>query len=147
MSVLIIEDDESVRTALAEVLTDEGYEVELACDGQEALHVLELGPLPSLILLDLSLPNMDGVEFRARQLGNPHWASIPVIIISAQPDVERRARQLGADDFLAKPMSYDALIHVVQNRSVTSVASGGPDERGLARTLQEAWELLRSRTP
>jgi CheY-like chemotaxis protein len=143
MDVLIIEDDVGVRTSLAEVLRDEGYGVLEATDGQEALTLLDREELPSLILLDLMMPNMDGVEFRARQLGDARLAKIPIIVISARPDGEARARLLAADDFLAKPMSFEALLHSVQHRAITTVAP--MDERLRARTLREAYDLLRQR--
>jgi CheY-like chemotaxis protein len=143
MEVLIIEDDAGVRSSLAEVLRDEGYDVLLASDGHEALALLDRADAPSLILLDLMMPNMDGVEFRARQLADERLAKIPIIVISARPDGEARARLLAADDFLAKPMSFEALIHVIQHRAVTSVTP--MDERLRARTLREAYDLLRTR--
>jgi CheY-like chemotaxis protein len=67
------------------------------------------------------MPEMDGIEFRVRQLADSRLASIPVIVISARPDVERRAKQLLVDDFLPKPMNFEELLHVVQNRAITVV--------------------------
>jgi CheY-like chemotaxis protein len=146
MGVLIVEDDAGVRDALVGVLREEGYEVAAVADGAAALRLLEAGPLPSLILLDLMMPNMDGVEFRARQLAHPRWAQIPVIVLSAHSDVEQRAKQLAADDFLPKPMSCEALLHAVQNRAVTSVSATAA-RQARALTLQEAWRRLRTRSP
>jgi CheY-like chemotaxis protein len=147
MSVLIIEDDEGVRESIAGLLRDEGYDVDTAGDGQEALDKLSSEPYPTLIVLDLMMPGMPGEEFRARQLSDPKLADIPVIIISARPDVARRAQRLRADDYLAKPMSFEALIHAVQNRAVTQAGARGeanrPGTRGL--TLKEAWALLNRR--
>jgi CheY-like chemotaxis protein len=119
MSVLVIEDDDGVRESLAAVLRDEGYEVELAASGAEALRRLEHEPLPTLILLDLMMPGMDGIDFRRAQLADARLREVPVIIVSARPDVAHQARQLGADDFLRKPMSFEELLHVVQNRALT----------------------------
>ncbi len=143
MDVLIIEDDPGVRASLAEVLRDEGYGVLVASDGQEALALLDREKLPGLILLDLMMPNMSGVEFRAHQLSDERLAKIPIIVISARPDGEARAKLLAADDFLAKPMSFEALIHVIQHRAVTTVTP--MDERLRAHTLREAYDLLRQR--
>ncbi len=141
MSVLIIEDDEGVRHSLAELLYEEGYDVQLAGDGSDALALLQEEPLPSLILLDLMMPTMNGGEFRARQLSDPRLASIPVIVVSARPDVSERAKELAADDFLMKPMSFEALIHVVQNRAITVVTSTSLP--GKPKTLAEAWRTLK----
>jgi CheY-like chemotaxis protein len=141
MSVLIIEDDEGVRHSLAELLGEEGYDVKVASDGSDALALLQEEPLPSLILLDLMMPTMNGGEFRARQLSDPRLASIPVIVVSARPDVSEVAKELAADDYLMKPMSFEALIHVVQNRAITVVTSTSLP--GKPKTLQEAWKTLK----
>jgi CheY-like chemotaxis protein len=146
MSVLIIEDDEGVRESIAGLLRDEGYAVDTASDGAEALAKLSSEPYPTLIVLDLMMPGMPGEEFRAHQLSDPKLADIPVIIISAKPDLARRAQLLRADDWLAKPMSFEALIHAVQNRAITQAGGGAhakPGARGL--TLKEAWALLNVR--
>ncbi len=125
MSILIIEDDEGVGPSIAHLLRDEGYEVELVTSGQVALDRLRSDPLPSLILLDLMMPGMDGIEFRVRQLADARLARIPVIVISARPDVATKARDLLVEDFLAKPMNFEELLHVVQNRA-TTVVTGAP---------------------
>ena len=126
MSILIVEDDEGVREALASILTDEGYTVEAAANGETALQRLAGGSaLPTLILLDLMMPNMDGIHFRERQLADPLLRAVPVVIISARPDVERQAAALHADAFLRKPMSFEERLHVVQNRAITEV--GAPE--------------------
>src|SRR5438132_11402148 len=124
-SVLVIEDDDGVSLSVAALLRDEGYAVEVANGGAAAMRRLQRGPLPTLILLDLMMPDMDGIEFRQRQLADPAFAKIPVIILSARPDVGYQAALLHADDFLRKPMSFEALLHVVQNRAITAVGSTG----------------------
>ena len=95
-----------------------------AASAQEALAMLRREPV-ELILLDLMMPHMDGVDFRARQLADPALRNIPVVIISARPDVARQAAELHVDDFLRKPMSFEELLHVVQNRAITEV--GAPE--------------------
>ena len=125
MGVLIVEDDEGVRDAIAAILREEGYEVDVAASGAAALHRLAEGARPSLILLDLMMPEMDGIAFRRRQLDDPALRAIPVVIISARPDVARQAERLHAAAFLQKPMSFEELLHVVQNRATTEVGAGG----------------------
>jgi len=125
MSVLIIEDDDGVRDSLAAILREEGYVVEVAGSGTEAFAHLRSRPHPTLILLDLMMPEMDGIDFRQRQLEDAELRKIPVIIISARPDIARQAARLGADGFLQKPMSFEELLHLVQNRAITEV--GAPD--------------------
>ena len=144
MSILIVEDDEGVQEALANVLSEEGYEVEVARDGNEALQRLESGPAPSLILLDLMMPQMDGIEFRARQLANSRLANIPVIVVSARPDARSTAERLGAVDVLPKPMHFDALLHAVQNTAITVVRTA--DLPGKPKSLREAWRALTSKS-
>jgi CheY-like chemotaxis protein len=121
MSILIIEDDDGVRDTIASILRDEGYAVETACDGVAALQRVSQGPLPSLILLDLMMPGMDGLDFRSRQLADPELRSIPTVIISARPDVAQKAAKLQVGTFLQKPMSFEELLHVVQNLAITAV--------------------------
>src|SRR5437868_11724547 len=82
--ILIVDDDESIRTSLADVLGDEGYVVATAADGLEALEYLRHSTLvPCLILLDLWMPRLNGQGFREQQLANRDWLSIPVVVISA----------------------------------------------------------------
>ncbi len=140
MSILIIEDDEGVRSSIRDVLETEGYSVEVAQDGGEALRRLQAEPLPSLILLDLLMPGMDGEEFRTRQLTDPRTANIPVVVLSARPDGRQRARRLHAADYLRKPMSFEELLHVVQNQAITVV--NATDSHELVRTIEEAWSAL-----
>jgi CheY-like chemotaxis protein len=123
MSILVIEDDDGVSLSVATLLRDEGYQVEVASGGAAAMRRLRHGPLPSLILLDLMMPDMDGIEFREQQLADPKLREVPVIILSARPDVGYQAARLRADDFLRKPMSFEALLHIVQNRAITSVGT------------------------
>ena len=125
MSILIVEDDDGVRESLSEILVEEGYSVDTVPDGPTALRYLQDHPLPTLILLDLVMPNMSGAEFRNRLLADEQLAAIPIIVLSARNDGAKIARLLGAEDFLSKPMNFDELIHVVQNRAVTEV--GGID--------------------
>ena len=140
MSILIVEDDEGVQLTLTTLLREEGYEVEFASDGSEALSRLSEGPPPSLILLDLNLPRMDGVEFRSRQLADSRIANVPVIIVSARPDAQQTAKRLGAADVLPKPMSFRALLEAVQNTAITVVSAA--DLPGKPRSLREAWRAL-----
>lgn len=143
MSILVVEDDEAVGVALAGALREEGYEVEIATDGREALARLEGGAAPSLILLDLMMPRMDGLAFRERQLADHRLAGIPVIVMSAHPDAKATAKRIGAADAIAKPMQLDELLLVVQNTAITVVTSTALP--GSPQTIGDAWEALRGR--
>ncbi|MDB4970198.1 MAG: two-component response regulator [Myxococcales bacterium] len=140
MSILIVEDDEGVQESLATLLRMEGYDVETVSDGSAALRRLSDEPPPNLILLDLIMPHMDGVEFRSRQLADSRIANIPVIIVSACAEARGTAERLGAVDFLLKPMSFEALLLAVQNTAITVVTTQGIP--GSPKSLREAWRAL-----
>jgi CheY-like chemotaxis protein len=112
--ILVVDDDRDIRDSLVELLTEHGYPAIGAGNGVEALEVLRTSAsLPALILLDLMMPVMDGREFRERQLENPAWIAIPVIVISAYNDVEQQARAL-ALDHLRKPLAMRPLMDAVR---------------------------------
>jgi len=111
--ILVVDDDSSSRTALEELLTDEGYEVELAQDGFKALA--KLGEVsPDLIITDQKMPNMDGLEL-LRQLTSRD-DGIPVIMVTAFGAVKSAVEALraGAYDYLTKPVNFDELLAVVE---------------------------------
>jgi DNA-binding response OmpR family regulator len=119
MSVLVIEDDGNVRGRVRQILKEEGFIVDAFADAKAALRHLKRCPPPTLILLDLGLPEIDGAQFRKKQLRDPKLEAIPVIVVSGHPDVREQAARLGASDYLAKPFTCEELLHVVQNRAVT----------------------------
>lgn len=106
-SILLVEDDEQTRRAVAANLEGHGYLVRAAPDGEEALVLWELRR-PDLILLDLGLPGMDGLGVLRRVRRD---ASTPVIVLSARGEERHKveALDLGADDYLAKPFGMDEL--------------------------------------
>lgn len=111
--VLVVDDDPEIRDGIVELLREEGHEAFGAVHGGQALEKLAAGPRPSLILLDLMMPVMDGVAFRAKQLEDPEIADIPVAVISAFRDVEETAKALGAKAVLKKPIDLSDLFEVV----------------------------------
>jgi two-component system, chemotaxis family, chemotaxis protein CheY len=112
--VLVVEDDSYVRDAILEVLTDSGYTPVGAANGAEALARLgATSEAPAVILLDLMMPVMDGWQFRARQQGDPTLAAIPVVVLTAQPNIEESARALRAAGTLKKPVQLDVLLATV----------------------------------
>jgi CheY-like chemotaxis protein len=113
-TLLLVEDDHDVRDAIVDVLRDEGYELVCASDGQEALDLLRGGLSPALILLDLMMPGMDGFGFRAEQQRDPALSRIPVVVLTADRHAGQRARDLGAEGYLAKPMRLEALISMIR---------------------------------
>jgi two-component system response regulator MprA len=83
-TILLVDDDEGIRDALSELLEDEGFEVQMASTGDEALRLLQTGEVqPAVIVLDVMMPGMDGVTFRRTQVATPALARIPVIVATA----------------------------------------------------------------
>jgi len=111
--VLLVEDDADLREVMEEALRMKGLEVATAANGVEALQYLREGPLPAVILLDLMMPVMDGETFRKLQREAPQWAQIPVCILSADRDLAKRAKEMGIDIFLSKPVNLDDVVSIV----------------------------------
>ncbi|HKY36720.1 MAG TPA: sigma-54 dependent transcriptional regulator [Polyangiaceae bacterium] len=111
--ILVVDDEATARNGLAKLLEQEGYPIELAADGQEALASVTENP-PGLIITDLKMPNMDGMEL-LKQLGE-RGIEIPAIVTTAFGDVATAvaAMRAGAEDYLTKPIDFDALLLVVE---------------------------------
>jgi len=109
MKILIVDDERAVRESLRRALELEGYEIELAADGEEALRRLELEPSPDAAILDVLMPGIDGLEVcrRLRLRGN----IVPVLMLTARAEVDSRVAGLdaGADDYLPKPFALAEL--------------------------------------
>ena len=113
-NVLVVEDDELTREVVTLMLEGQGYAVQEAGDGQEALDRLREGPRPGCILLDLRMPRMDGRQFRSRQRQDPALAGVPVVVVSAEPELAAEAASLGAAGYLQKPVRAEALLAAVR---------------------------------
>ncbi len=102
-TVLVVEDSEATRQMVEHLLRMEGYETLSAGNGQEALKVLER-ERPDLVLLDVMMPEMDGLTFLGRLRQLDQWRKLPVIMMTARFDAKTvgRAEELGAGDFLVK---------------------------------------------
>jgi two-component system response regulator MprA len=111
--VLVVDDDVDIRATLADVLVDEGYTVETAGDGLDALELLRGGLAPGLILLDLMMPRCDGADFRQAQLADPRLAGFPVVLLSATAKLDEKHGALRADAYLKKPVQLDELLATV----------------------------------
>jgi CheY-like chemotaxis protein len=113
--ILVVEDDPTAREWLRLGLARAGYAVRAVADGRQALDYLRGGDLPTVIVLDLNMPVMDGWEFRREQQAHPVYATVPVIILSSQPDLENQAASLGVAACLRKPLEVlDALLKLIQ---------------------------------
>ena len=108
--VLIVEDDAAIRGLLEDLLREDGCSVALARGGAEALALMR-GRRPDLVLLDLMLPDIDGWTFLKLRERERALADVPVLVISAAgPAGVRRAQELGAPIFLAKPFNLDEVL-------------------------------------
>lgn len=112
-TVLVVEDDDSIRYSLRLMLQMEGYDVVDACNGQAALDLLKTNLNPCLIFLDLTMPIMDGYEFLRLKNEDVSLASIPVAIYSAIADKSMKIG--GVVHVVNKPGSFDDLIALVKN--------------------------------
>jgi CheY-like chemotaxis protein len=110
---LVVDDDPDILEALSEILESEGFGIQQARNGLEALELVAKLQ-PNLILLDLMMPVMDGWEFAERMRGRSDWAQIPVIVLSADRNIGTKARELGALGYLAKPFELNELLTMVQ---------------------------------
>jgi DNA-binding response OmpR family regulator len=107
----VVDDDSAIRHTIAEILLDEGYDVRCAADGLEALSVLgERSLRPTLIILDLWMPHMDGVKFRELQTSIRAFAKVPVLVITAARFLPRELNGLGLTNVLRKPLELDELL-------------------------------------
>jgi CheY-like chemotaxis protein len=113
-TVLVVEDHADLREMLTVLLESEGFQVQTASNGKEALDSLKQGERPSVILLDLMMPVMSGDEFRRRQLQEPEYADVPVICMTAAHDGPQRAARLNAAQYFQKPVDFDRLITAVR---------------------------------
>ncbi len=120
-SVLVVEDEPAIRALLVEFLCGEGYQVEVARDGHEALQLLyERGPLqrPGVVLLDMMLPTMDGLD--VLQDLKAHGVGVPVVAMSASHEALIKALAAGARAILPKPFDLDRLLWTLERQGATA---------------------------
>ena len=111
-SVLVIDDDESIRDLLRMHLSAAGYEVHVAEDAIAAGYLVLRSP-PDLIICDINMPHMDGFEFVAALKADTTLPKIPVIFLTSNEEGDERGRQLGAVGYIVKPVRADRLLALV----------------------------------
>ena len=117
-SVLVVDDDDDIRTTIRDVLEDQGFTVACAANGREALEMLLRDERkPALILLDLTMPQMDGWTFRQEQQKVPRLAQIPVVLFSGHQDAAQAAQSLHAAALMTKPLRLEGLMTLVEQLS------------------------------
>lgn len=126
--ILVVEDEQDIREAMGSLLEMEGFQVLTAANGSEALRQLrEPGPRPSLILLDLMMPVMNGWAFIAERDKDPALSPIPVVVVSGMHGTEAAAASLHAVACVRKPLQAETLIDLARRYS-----SAAPDGLGAA---------------
>jgi len=131
--ILCIEDDRETAALIAEELVDRGFDVSLAYGGVEGLMAI-MKSTPDLVLCDISMPSMTGLEVleRLNEIA-PRFGKIPFVFLTALVDRENelRARRLGADDYVTKPIDFERLCFIIRARLA-----------GVARTRQSPRRVL-----
>src|ERR1700730_4672411 len=124
--ILCIEDDRETAALIAEELVDRGFEVTVAHDGREGLAAI-LKTMPDLVLSDISMPLMSGFELLERLIDlAPRFGKMPFVFLTAltDRDNELKGRQLGADDYVTKPIDFDVLTTIIAARLAGVARSG-----------------------
>ncbi len=113
-TILIVDDEKDLLLLIKEVLEEHHYHVLMADNGKEALDLISQEGVPDLILLDMSMPVMNGWTF-SQLFADNYGRSCPIVIMTAADDSETRAMEIGADSYLGKPFDMDTLIKVVES--------------------------------
>ncbi|HEU4642070.1 MAG TPA: response regulator [Gemmatimonadaceae bacterium] len=127
LHVLVADDEPHIGRIIKMKLEQGPFAVTLAYDGREALQAMEDDPALALVLLDLMMPQVSGLDVLARMRAEPRWAGIPCIILTAagQEQHHQQAMALGASEFLTKPFSPKKLY-----ARAAELVGIGPDEQG-----------------
>lgn len=137
--ILVVDDEEGIRETLSEILEDEGYQVITASTGEEAINIFKMES-PDLVFLDIWLPGMDGIE-TLKEIKNLR-REVPVIMISGHGTIEIaiKAIQMGACDFIEKPLSLDRI--VVSSNKALALGKLERENRELKENLNRRWRLI-----
>ena len=112
--ILVVEDDVVIRETMRELLEFEGYAVECAENGEVGIQALRRNELlPCLILLDINMPVKDGFQFRAEQEQDAVLAHVPVLVMTADFNIQAKADKINAKGYIKKPFDVDYVIEMV----------------------------------
>ncbi|HVM25393.1 MAG TPA: response regulator [Candidatus Limnocylindrales bacterium] len=117
LRILVVDDEPAIRDTVSAMLEIEGYEVDMAANGADALEAVELA-LPDVIVLDMRMPVLDGWGFAAEMRRRGH--RVPIVVMTAARDAARWASEIAASAFVAKPFRYDDLIGAVERARADS---------------------------
>jgi DNA-binding response OmpR family regulator len=120
--ILVVEDDRDLADMMSWVLTAAGFEVTTALNGAAGLEALSRLP-HCVVILDLMMPDVDGIEFRRRQQVHPIGNAAPVLVVSGRHDAARVAAGMGVAGFLPKPFTPDDLVAAVSKIAGSTAAN------------------------
>jgi len=126
MRILVVDDDSITRKLLGMYLKSKGYEIEYAENGLEALE--KLGQVEiNIVLTDLNMPYMDGIEFTRNMKTEPNYSHIPVVMVTTEADMDEKMRaiQAGADAYLVKPVTAEQVNDTVRRLLKEIFQKGG----------------------
>jgi two-component system cell cycle response regulator DivK len=112
-SVLIAEDHEDSRDALRALLEAVGYRVHVATNGREAIEQA-IATRPDLILMDIMMPELDGLEATRALRGQQQFSGVPILVLTAMEGARERALEAGCDDYITKPIDVQALFRKIR---------------------------------
>lgn len=121
--IMIIEDSPDLQLLLGRLFASEGYTIHRADNGQQALDLLHSMPsLPNIILLDIMMPVMDGIDFRDHQMKDPQLAKIPVVVMTADSNYQSHAKFLNDIEVVKKPiLDVDSLLKTIERTQSRSL--------------------------
>jgi two-component system chemotaxis response regulator CheY len=129
MRVLIVDDSRAMRRIIGRILSNAGFEVLEAGDGQEAIDVLEAqAELPTLACVDWNMPVMDGLTFVTEVRRRPEWRVITLMMVTTESESDRIVRALaaGAHEYLIKPFTADAMVEKLDLLGLLPTPVGDP---------------------
>jgi CheY-like chemotaxis protein len=115
--IMVVDDEPDIRAILSKILNKRGYEVDLYESAEEAIEKLRSGDRPDLIILDLMMPGMSGIEACRVIKSDPTLKDIPVIILTVmvEPETKEESREAGADAHVDKPINMAKLFHTIES--------------------------------
>ncbi len=121
--LLLVEDEQDTADLVTLIMKERGYHVSHASDGSSALEKIALMPPPSLIMLDIQLPHVDGITILETIRATPDWEHVPVIMLTAVADPERirKVRALTVQDYVLKPFRRETLLRYVDQSRGTPI--------------------------
>lgn len=114
--LLLVEDEQDTADLVTLIMKEQGYQVSHAADGSAALEKIALMPPPSLVVLDIQLPHVDGITVLETIRDTPDWQDVPVVMLTAVADADRirKVRALAVQDYVLKPFKRETLLRYVE---------------------------------